>query len=134
MSEKPLLPCPQIQRVERVYVAWVNSDLNEGRGRQIPLVVSQYQETAKRLGMRQNVQGCDAIVKEDYALLLQGGNGIFYVPGTITPPSEEDLKLFKASEEKEKAKKIFDEVVERAKLAGLSEDDIKVLRSAPFKL
>lgn len=128
-STKPLFPRPEIQRVERVYVAWVNSDRTEGRGFQVPYAVCTLAETARRLGKGQNVQGCDAEVREDYALSIVGG-GIVYVPGVVIAPSKQDLELAKANEEKAKARKAFEDAIERAKAIGLSEEDIKILQGA----
>lgn len=127
MSAKPFFPCPTIQKTKQVYVAWVNSDLTEGRGFNRVLCVTQLEETARRLGKGKNVQGSDANVVQDAALLVFGD---WYIQGDILEPSAADEELWKANQEKAKAQKIFDKAVERAKMLGLSDDDIKILQGA----
>lgn len=55
-----------------VYVAWVNSDLTEGRGYQRPLYVSESKAAVTRLGKGKSTQGCDAEVTQEVAVRIRG--------------------------------------------------------------
>jgi hypothetical protein len=102
---------------KEVFVAWTNTDLTEGRGRQIPKYVCTARKTAERLGHKGYVQGCDCPVTKEVAVKY---NELWLVPGVIVLPTKEDLKR----QEEEDA---FYEVLSKAKSAGLSEKDIEIL-------
>lgn len=98
-----------------VWVAWTNTDKTEGRGQEYPLVVAESMETACRLGKGEGVQGCDCRVTEEFAMRV---NGMLYVPGDITPESDQDRRNREIRQRKEAA-------IKKAKALGLSENDLK---------
>jgi len=100
-----------------VYVAWTNSDLTEGRGRSYPLCICESESTAIRLGAGKSVQGSNAYVTEEIAICHESK---WYVPGMIQRPSKGDAAKDEMSASK-------NAVVEKARLAGLTEDDISIL-------
>ena len=112
---------PHIVETKKVFVAWTNTDLTEGKGHQIPLVVCEQESTAKRIGERQNVQGCNCDVIGDFAFRIEGSY-VWYVPGRIFPPTKDD----------ESAQKLVDSkrlVIEKMRAAGISEEEIKTVAS-----
>lgn len=110
-----------------VYVTYINSDLTEGRGMNIPFFVSHLKTTAIRLGKGKNVQGSDAIVKPVDLIEIEDENGIanWYAPVKeclrIHPPNETDIKL-------DKEDKIKQGIIQKAKDLGLTEKEIEVLK------
>ena len=103
--------------------AWmveVNTDLTEGRGYQVPLHICDKEATARRLGKKADVQGMDA--KTHPVKLIKVGS-CWYGPVQIRPETKEDAHAQKLLDAKR-------EVVERARAAGLSDEDIAALRSA----
>ena len=104
------------------WVTYTNSDLTEGRGREIPIAVCKLRTTAIRLGKNRYVQGADCPVKP---IELFECNGNLYLPFsvvTISEPTKEDV----AKQDKEDKKQ---EVLSRIKQAGFSEEDIKILKT-----
>lgn len=114
---KPVL----IKETKQVFVAWTNTDLTEGKGQQVPLVVCELESTAKRMGVRQNVQGCDCDVMADFAFRLEGCYG-WYIPGRITAPTAGDISAQKLMDSKRV-------VIEKMRAAGISEEEIKTVAS-----
>lgn len=108
-------------KTKPVFVVWTNSDLTEGRGRQIPISVCEHEATARRLCKRQGVQGSDATVQECEAIWHQGG---WAAPVQIVPPSKEDI----AAQERIDAGKAL---IAKARAMGLSDDEIKQLKAIP---
>lgn len=108
----------EIHQVRDVWVAWTNTDLTEGRGRQIPLVVCDTEATAERLGARGYVMGSPSPVTKTKAVLILGHGWL--VPGVIEPATESD-KVENARIEAWRA------AMEKAKAAGLTDDELKAL-------
>lgn len=109
---------PSSERI--VYVAMTNTDLTEGRGWQIPLAVCEAESTAIRFAKKAYVMGADAPV-EAVGLLLHEGK--WYAPISIIRihrPTQEDTSA-------QKALNAHREALEKAKAAGLTEEDIKAL-------
>lgn len=102
-----------------VWVAWTNTDLTEGRGHQIPRVVCASETTAIRLGKKGYVMGTDCPVTKSIAVRLKGTGWL--LPGRIIEPSAEDLLQDAAREE-------LRAIEDKARAAGLTDDDIKALR------
>ena len=103
--------------------AWmveVNTDLTEGRGYQVPLYICDKEGTARRLAKKADVQGTDAPVR---AVKLLKVDGCWYGPVRTRPETKEDAHAQKLLDAKR-------EVMERARAAGLSDEDIAALRSA----
>ena len=104
---------------KHAWAAWVNSDGTEGRGYQMPLEVCWEQATAIRLGASKDVQGTDATLRKHRVFRI---DGLWYAPCNVRAPSREDRQK---QEKLDEAKAI----TEKALAAGLSEDDIALLRS-----
>lgn len=104
---------------KKVWVAWTNSDLTEGRGHRKVLAVCEIQATAKRLGAGKSVQGTDCEVTAETAVMLAGiwPGGEWRYPATIIKPTKED----EARQRKDDAK---DEAMSKAIDLGMSAQDI----------
>lgn len=107
----------EIQDTKIVYVAWTNTDLTEGRGSSIPLFVTEIPETAYRLGAGKSVMGSPCPVTSEIAIKVKNR---WLIPGQIICSSREDESLKAKRELREAA-------IDKAKAAGLSDEDIKVL-------
>ena len=55
-----------------LYVAYTNTDLSEGRGRDVPIAVCELEVTAKRLAACRYAQGTDGPVRPVTMLRYQG--------------------------------------------------------------
>ena len=60
----------KIEDSKKVWVAWSNTDLTEGRGKPIPKAVCEEESTAVRLGKKGDVQGSDCYISESIAVKL----------------------------------------------------------------
>ena len=107
----------EIQERKTVWVAYTNTDCTEGRGKEIPKAVCETEATAIRLGKKGYVMGSDCPVRESLALKVKG---VWLVPGLIVPENDDD----KATQSKINKKR---EALEKARKAGLTEDDLKAL-------
>jgi hypothetical protein len=108
-----------------VYVAYVNSDLTEGKGFNIPYAVCELKETAERLGKGKNTQGSDAIVQPvDLIEIIEGKIAKWYAPFEecvkLHAPSKQDTDIYKKRMRKER-------IIQKAKDAGLTKREIKIL-------
>ena len=113
----------KIQKSKNVWVAWTNTDLTEGRGNSIPKAVCEMEATARRLGKKGSVQGSDCYITESIAVLI---NNEWLVPGVIKKPTSEDEKnQIRIDEEKK--------VIEKAMAAGLTDEDLKIIRTNLIK-
>jgi len=109
-----------------VYVAYVNSDLTEGRGYNKPLHVCKIKPTAIRLGKGANVQGSDAVVKPvELIEIMENHEAKWYAPVNecleIISPTFQDKKIEKENKRKER-------IIQKAKDLGLTEKEIKLLK------
>lgn len=106
---------------KHLWVAYTNSDLTEGRGFDIPIAVCEIEATAIRIAKKSYVQGCDGPVR---AIEIRMIDGQWWAPmrSTVrtTPSTKEDIQL----QAKMDARKL---AMEKAKAAGLSDEDIKDL-------
>lgn len=100
------------------YLVSRNSDLTEGRGRSINVVLCRCLSTAERLAARINVQGSDGDIETITPFVYENTEYIPIGKIPIQEPSEQDLQ-----EEKKYA------AIQRARIAGLSEEDIRSLMS-----
>lgn len=108
---------PKISEVKDVVLVIVNTDNTEGRGYQYPLFVCETIEVAKRLCAGRGVMGSDAPIQKQKAYKI---NNIWYYPSNIEKENLTDKK----NREKREA---VEAVITKAKEAGLSESDIKIL-------
>lgn len=101
-----------IQDEKTVWYVGINSDLTEGRGREVIIGVTEMPETARRIAHKRNVMGSDGNVFPGQAYNI---NGRWYVRGDITQPSAHDMEIAKvrlAREERDRVKQeIYDELV-----------------------
>ena len=109
-----------------VFVAYTNTDCTEGRGSDVPIAVCAIEPTAIRLARKQYVQGSDGPVRQMELVKIDGR---WYAPSAaidIVQPTEEDAAAQALLDAKRAA-------MEKARAAGLSEEEIKALgfRSAP---
>lgn len=107
-----------VDEIKTVWVTWTNTDLTEGRGSEFPLHAAESLETAERLGRRGGVQGSDCRITQERAFRI---NHRWFVPGKIIPESGADTAKRLAREAKEA-------ILAKAKTAGLSEEEIEILR------
>jgi len=115
---------PEIDGAKMVWLVKRNSDLNEGRGHIVVAWVCDMKATAIRHAHKAGVQGTDAQVEEAVALFVMvDGKRVLYVPGQVEKPTKEDKKAQKKQDE-------LEEVLYRAAAAGLTDEDLKILRGS----
>lgn len=102
---------------KKIWIAWTNTDLTEGRGSVIPKAICETEATAIRLGKKGSVQGSDCHVTESIAVLV---NGNWLYPGELNYATDEDKRKQKLIDESRA-------VVDKAKSLGLTESDLKAL-------
>jgi hypothetical protein len=105
---------------KKVYVAYTNTELNEGRGKEIPLVVCETEATAMRLGKGRYVQGADCPVHGVEAINMLG---TWYFPATA-------VNLISPTPQDATAQTLLDMrnlAIQKAKEAGLSDDEITAI-------
>lgn len=107
----------KVEDTKTVYVAWTNTDLTEGRGRQIPFAVCENIVTAERYGRGASVQGTDCAIEED---LMVKVDGKWLGPCRIISASEADIK-------EDNRRKARAAALAKAKKLGLTEKEIEFL-------
>jgi len=112
----------EIQAEKKVWVAWTNTDRNEGRGSEIPLAVCETRTTAERIGKAGGVQGHDCKVTEETAIKVDNRWLVPVIVG-IQEATDEDIR-------KEKAEKRLSATLKKAKDAGLSREEIEILKGS----
>ena len=108
-------------QTRKVWVAFTNTDLTEGRGYQNPLAVCEIEATAVRLAKGKYVQGSDCPVRGVDLIMVDGK---WFAPievVNIQSASEQDLAVQVLADRRRMA-------IEKARAAGLSEDDIKAMQ------
>ena len=73
-----------------VYVAYTNTDLTEGRGRQVPIAVCEEEVTAIRLAKGQYVQGSDGPVRPVELMKVENDWYLLASAVEIIPPTKQD--------------------------------------------
>jgi len=113
-----------IIKTKKVWVAWMNTNLTEGRGSLIPHAVCELKSTAKRLGKEEYVQGTDCPVTKETAYLIKTNQGRkWHVPVNIKSPSEEDKK-------REEERNEIKTTIVQAKKKGVSQEVIELLMNS----
>lgn len=107
----------EVEGIKDVWVVWSNTDLTEGRGHYYPKYICESLETAKRLGRGNYVQGTNCPMHQSKGYKI---NNEWYYLNSLNRESKEDADLRIKREKKE-------EVLSKAKEAGLSDEDLKVL-------
>ena len=100
-----------------MFVVYTNTDLTEGRGYQYPIAWCESRATAVRLAHKKGVMGSDAEVREVFGVR---SNGVNYGPVRMEIPNDDD----KAKDAATKARR---EAIEKAKQAGLSDEDLAAI-------
>ncbi len=105
-----------------VYVAYSNTDCNEGRGYDVPIAVCESEATAIRLAKGRYIQGSNGPVRK--VELIEVGGKFFYPNSAVSviKPSSQDTEAQVKMEAKTAA-------IEKALAAGLTEDEISALKS-----
>lgn len=107
-----------------LWAVYTNTDLTEGRGNQYVKHFCKTKATALRLAKGGYVQGCDCPVKPVEVLNFEGNAVLPASLIQIVNPTRED----EAEDARLAAKQI---ALEKAKAAGLTDDDIKLLQARP---
>lgn len=106
--------------IKEIFCVFTNTDLTEGRGAQVPLALCEVEQTAKRLAKGKYIMGSDAPLSK---IKMVEVGGVWHVPAsavTIHKPTKEDVALQGKLDD-------FRDALQKAKDAGLSEEDIKLL-------
>lgn len=117
-----------MNKTKPVWIVWTNTDLTEGRGGEYPLYVCESETTANRMSKKRGVQGSDARVERFDAVLFANR---WCAPVQIQQPTIEDREADKRVEQARIADQRLHEALQRAREAGLSEEDIAILGRAP---
>lgn len=102
-----------------IHVCYTNSDLTEGKGWQIPFAYAELYSTALRLAEKKGVMGSDAEVRSCRGFRI--GNQV-YGPVHLEPATAVDQARDHYRINREAA-------VAKARAAGLTEDEILLIRS-----
>ena len=115
-------------KTRTIYVAYTNTDRTEGRGQNIPYAFCEAEVTARRLAKGCYVQGSDGPVKPVDLIMVDGK---WYAPTNliqILGLSKEDREEQRRLEVERSAKAKVEEAIQKAKAAGLTDEDIEALR------
>lgn len=107
-----------------LWAVYTNTDLTEGRGREHVKHFCKTQATANRLAKKGYVQGTDCPVREIEVLDF---NGRMCLPTSlinVVEPTRED----NAEQMRLTARQV---AIEKAKAAGLTDDDLKLIGNRP---
>lgn len=107
-------------RKEILWAVRTNTDLTEGRGRQYVKHFCKLKATANRLAKKGYVQGGDCPVDPVEVLVLDGKRVLPMSLIDVVAPTKED----EAEEQRILARRA---AMEKAKAAGLSDDELKLL-------
>lgn len=110
---------PVVTEVKPIYVVETNTDLTEGRGFLRPMAICEKKSTALRLGKGRYIMGTDCPIGR-YVAVKINGNPTWLVPGVIELMSKEDMEAERKLEQRQ-------QLLERVRAAGLSEEDIAAL-------
>lgn len=108
----------EITETKDVWLVISNTDLNEGRGSDFVASVCESQATAMRIGERGYVQGSKCPIRKGIGVKIKN---TWYYPSEIEPMTKDDKNKQRLIDAKEAA-------YEKAKSAGLSDDEIAMLR------
>lgn len=106
---------------DKLYVVFTNTDLTEGRGRQVPLYVCKRYTTAVRMSKKKGVMGSDAVVHE---VTCKNIDGQLYMPVNCVDvflPTKEDVV-----EDDKRVRR--EQAIAKAMELGLSKEDIEALK------
>jgi hypothetical protein len=106
-----------VSEKQEIYVVWTNTDLTEGRGKQIPIAYSVSMRCALRLAKGKGVMGSDADVRSFTADLR---NGYVCAPVQLVEPTKKDIDLDDNDARRQSA-------IDKALQLGVSEDELKLI-------
>lgn len=115
-----------ITEQKECWTVTVNRDRTEGRG---PLYVAHVcwnESTARRLAKGKCVQGLNGKVSKAFAIKIDGDSR-WYVPANIIKMNKDDGAMEKKLEAERLRQQEIEAALERAKAAGVSDDDIAIL-------
>lgn len=115
---------PEIMSTTKAHVVFVNSDLTEGRGNQVPKHICHSPSTAKRLASKAGVQGSDAPV---YEMDIYRIEGWWFGPVCVVSPTDKDLKEDERIKKEITRSQEFEAAVKEAKELGLSKESLVAL-------
>lgn len=114
-------------KTRTVYVAYTNTDCNEGRGRDVPHAICETEATARRRASRCYTQGSDGPVRASELIELDGK---WYAPIhliRIEPPTQGDIEHQRRLDARKEAAKRAKDALAKAKAAGLTDEDIEAI-------
>lgn len=98
-----------------VWMAMINTDLTEGKGRMVAIAVSDSETTVKRFGKGKNVQGSDAEIVSATAYYI---NASWYYPYEMAlKPTADDLQT-------DELRKRVSLIEHKLKANGLTDEDL----------
>lgn len=114
-------------KTKEVFAVWTNTDLTEGRGREVVLAFCEVEATANRLVKGSYVMGSDGrITKEKFIFKDE----IWWAPhATLVYPTDEDKHLQKLIEMERNFTIKREAVIAKVKALGLTNEDIEILRT-----
>ena len=115
------------QTVEKAYVVNVNADLTEGRGPIYPKYVCREKATAIRLASGADVQGHDAKVT---SVKIRRVDNQWLGPIRLLLPTAEDKIEQKRLDDVKVKQQVASIVAAKAKAAGLTDEDIAILKAS----
>lgn len=109
-----------ITAVRKVVAVRSNRDLTEGRGEEYQKALCETQATANRIGRGGYVQGTDCPTRPQMLFQINGQT-TWFGPVDVVKATDNDFKRQAIMNEQQAA-------IERAKSAGLSDDDLRLIR------
>lgn len=103
----------------KAWVVWINSDLTEGRGFEIPLAICEIEATARRLAKGASTQGSYGRVE---MIPVHKNGRLWYGPVVLKAPSREDKQFQKQLD-------MAYEAHAKALEAGLTREEIAALKN-----
>lgn len=122
-SSKKRLTYTQEQEVFAVYT---NTDLTEGRGWEYPLALCALESTAKRLGRKNYVMGTDCPIQTEKLYYIHNK---WYGPVAVDYGNREEMEEEETLRKQRQIAKAKNLAIEKAKKLGLTEEEIKALKS-----
>lgn len=107
---------------KQVWLVITNTDLTEGRGKEVRLAFCEEYATARRLGKGKYVQGGDCPITK-CELFKPEGKSAWFGPVTVEKPSAQDSADQSIIDAREAA-------LVKARDAGLSDAEIKMIQKA----
>lgn len=111
--------------VKTAYAVWTNTNLTGGRGTEYIKTICEKQATAIRIAKKGYIMGDNCPISK---VEIFAKEHTLYGPVHIIAPTIEDLQIEEQLVKVAKAASAKQAAIEKAKLLGLSEDDINALK------